>query len=247
MAVFEKSALLQCKDAEGNTYLLYPITKLDCVDGAEDLLHFGAQELTDGEQAQARANIGSASAADIGDVSTLNTTEKSELVAAINELVAQIATLSGIEYIESTDTSNPVSIRDLASGTYVFYGRFKPHSTATSTLTFSSKLLVNVVKQSSASHVMVLYPVNNCIQYLKATDDSYERKNIYLNDLMASVGSLDDLNTTDQSSLVAAVNEVSAKASALPTVTTDNNGAFLRVVDGVWTAVNLTDVSTEGA
>lgn len=61
MAVLEKNALLQCKDAEGNTYLLFPITNLDCVDGAEDLLHFGAaQELTEDEQAQARTNIGAA-------------------------------------------------------------------------------------------------------------------------------------------------------------------------------------------
>ena len=33
----------------------------------------------------------------------------------------------------------------------------------------------------------------------------------------------------------------------LPTVTVDDNGKFLRVVDGVWAAVSLTDVSTEGA
>lgn len=39
----------------------------------------------------------------------------------------------------------------------------------------------------------------------------------------------------------------SENASTLPAVSIDNNGAFLRVVDGVWTAVNLTDVSTEGA
>lgn len=39
----------------------------------------------------------------------------------------------------------------------------------------------------------------------------------------------------------------SENASTLPAVSIDDNGAFLRVVDGVWTAVNLTDVSTEGA
>lgn len=33
----------------------------------------------------------------------------------------------------------------------------------------------------------------------------------------------------------------------VPSVTEENNGAFLQVVNGVWTAVNLTDVSTEGA
>lgn len=59
MALYEKNALLTCKDEAGNKYLLYPITRLDCVDGADDLLHYGsAQELTDEEKAQARENIG---------------------------------------------------------------------------------------------------------------------------------------------------------------------------------------------
>lgn len=59
MAVYEKNVLLTAKDAAGDKHLLYPITKLDCVDGADDLLHYGqAQELTDEEKEQARANIG---------------------------------------------------------------------------------------------------------------------------------------------------------------------------------------------
>lgn len=61
MAVYDKNILLTCRDYDGNTVLLYPITTLECVDGAEDLLHYGAvQVLTDDEQAQARANIGAA-------------------------------------------------------------------------------------------------------------------------------------------------------------------------------------------
>lgn len=39
----------------------------------------------------------------------------------------------------------------------------------------------------------------------------------------------------------------SAGGSGLPEVTTNDNGKFLQVVDGVWTAVALTDVSQEGA
>lgn len=35
--------------------------------------------------------------------------------------------------------------------------------------------------------------------------------------------------------------------TGLPEVTTDNDGSFLRVVEGVWTVTTLTDVSTEGA
>lgn len=66
MAVYEKNALLTGKDENGNKNLIYPITKLDCVDGSEDLLHYGAaQELTDAEQTQARTNIGAAKKATV--------------------------------------------------------------------------------------------------------------------------------------------------------------------------------------
>ena len=61
MAVNEYNALLTQKDAAGNKSLIYPITKLDNVDGAEDLLHYDtAQELTEDQQTQARSNIGAA-------------------------------------------------------------------------------------------------------------------------------------------------------------------------------------------
>ena len=59
MSVYEQSMLLRCKDANGNSYLLYPITQLDCVDGAEDLVHFDKeQELTAVQKAQVLKNIG---------------------------------------------------------------------------------------------------------------------------------------------------------------------------------------------
>lgn len=62
MAVYENNVLLTGKDEAGNKNLLYPITRLDCVDGAEDLVHYGAaQSLTDAEKAQARENIGALS------------------------------------------------------------------------------------------------------------------------------------------------------------------------------------------
>lgn len=61
MAIQEKYGLLTYKDAAGNTNLLYPITRLESVDGAEDLVHFDTeQSLTDVQKEQARTNIGAA-------------------------------------------------------------------------------------------------------------------------------------------------------------------------------------------
>lgn len=48
-----------------------------------------AQELKPSQQTQARSNIGAAAAADVGTVSSLTTTEKTNLVGAVNEVKTQ--------------------------------------------------------------------------------------------------------------------------------------------------------------
>lgn len=61
MAVYERNVLLTGKDKSGNNILILPITQLDNVDGAEDLLHYDTvQNLTEAQQSQARANVGAA-------------------------------------------------------------------------------------------------------------------------------------------------------------------------------------------
>ena len=99
---------------------------------------------------------------------------------------AAVAAAPTIPRIESTDTENMVVLRDLESGTYVLYGRFKPFAGSDSTMTFSSSLLVNLIRRSADTQIQIFYPVNNCIQYLKITDTEYERKDVYLNDLAAA-------------------------------------------------------------
>ena len=102
------------------------------------------------------------------------------------------------KYIESTG-ANPVIIRDLNSGTYAFYGIFLPYQGSTSSISFESKLTVNVVRNTEMSYVQVFYPVNNYVQYLEITNDSYERINICLNNITDThINSLIDekLNTT---------------------------------------------------
>ena len=94
-----------------------------------------------------------------------------------------------IPKIESMDTENMVVLRELESGTYVLYGRFKPFTGSDSVMTFSSSLLVNVLKRTAETHVQVFYPLNNCVQHLKITDTDYTRTDVYLNDLQAASAS----------------------------------------------------------
>lgn len=95
-----------------------------------------------------------------------------------------------IQRIESTDTENMVVLRTLESGSYVLYGRFKPYEGADSTMTFSSGLLVNVIKRTADTHIQIFYPVNNCVQHLTITDTEYTRKDVYLNDLQAAAAAV---------------------------------------------------------
>lgn len=90
-----------------------------------------------------------------------------------------------ITYIESIPGSDAtaddlVAIRDLPSRFYIFYGKFTPHKGSGYVYTFSDNVLVSVVRKASASHVQVFYPVNNAMQYLQITDDSYTRKDAKL-------------------------------------------------------------------
>jgi len=105
-----------------------------------------------------------------------------------------------IQKIESTDQSNMVSIRSIDSGTYILYGYFKPYVGADSTMTFSANLLVNILKGDTESHVQVFYPYNNCVQYLKITDNSYERKDTYLGNLMSKTDDVIINSSTEGSS-----------------------------------------------
>ena len=84
-----------------------------------------------------------------------------------------------IKYVES-DTSNPKYLRELESGTYVLYGKFKPFNGSTGTFTFSTGMLVSVIKTTAMTYVQVFYSKSNTIQYLEITDEAYTRKDAKL-------------------------------------------------------------------
>lgn len=119
-----------------------------------------------------------------------------------------------IKYVESTDTSNLLNLRDFESGTYILSGKFRPYSGSTATISFANALLVNIITKTAGTHVQVFYPVNNCVQFLAITDDSYERTNVYLNDLIDYIGTLSSLTTTEKTNLVGAINEVKTLAES---------------------------------
>ena len=82
---------------------------------------------------------------------------------------------SPIKYVESVDTDNPLYLRDLESGTYILYGKFKPFNGSTSTCTFSTGMLVSVIRNTSISYMQIFYSKNNTIQYCEITDDTFDR------------------------------------------------------------------------
>lgn len=123
---------------------------------------------------------------DANGVQPDHTGEQYEDACAKSEEPAGGGSGGAVPKIESLDDENLVVLRDLDSGTYVLYGRFKPFAGSDSAMTFSSSLLVNVIKRTSETHVQVFYPVNNCVQHLVITDTEYTRTDVYLNDLQAA-------------------------------------------------------------
>ena len=87
-----------------------------------------------------------------------------------------------IKYVES-DTDNPKYLRELESGTYVLYGKFRPYNGSTSTCTFSTGMLVSVIKTTAMTYMQVFYSKNNTIQYLEITDEDYTRKDAKLTNM----------------------------------------------------------------
>lgn len=103
-----------------------------------------------------------------------------------------------IKYVES-DSSNPIYLREMESGTYILYGKFKPFNGSTGTLTFSTGMLVSIQKATAMTYVQVFYSKNNTIQYLEITDEAYTRKDAKLVDMetKANLTTTVDANSDD--------------------------------------------------
>lgn len=88
-----------------------------------------------------------------------------------------------VKLIESNDTSNPLVLRNIESGTWVLKGRFIPFAGSTGSFSFSSGMLVNVSKSSKKSNFLIFY--TTYVQMIEITDTGFTRKNVYLDQLQA--------------------------------------------------------------
>lgn len=96
----------------------------------------------------------------------------------------------GVTYIESLDLDNPAVLRELDSGSYVLYGKFKAYSGDDTIIVFESKLNANIVKSTDCSSIMIFNPVNSKVECLTIYDDRYERTDVALQDVVAHIGQL---------------------------------------------------------
>ena len=165
----------------------------------------------------------------VGSTSGTNKDDGSKKLATeayVNENITQ-----SIPKIESLDKTNVKFLRDLEDGTYILQGYFKPYTGANSSFIFDPPALVSISSTGSETHVQIFEAHNNQIQHLVITDTSCETTYVFLN----KIGNLSALKTTAKDTLVNAINET---ASAIPAVTSSDNGKFLQVVDGAWTAAD---------
>ena len=126
-----------------------------------------------------------------------------------------------VQYVESLDESNLANLRDLTTGTYVLYGYFVPFAGSADAMTCDNTL-VSVAHLSAGSHVLVFNPLNCKVNFIEILVDesaasgfTYYVQIIDMRDLPAlieAVGSRDNLETEDKSTIVAAINEVAARS-----------------------------------
>ena len=136
---------------------------------------------------------------------------------------------SPITFVENTDSTNKVPLRTLASGTYMLKGYFTSYEGGTHSYTFSTGMLVAIVKQSSTSYVQIFYPKNNTIQYLEITDDSVMRQDAKLINMESVANMVTQVNEDSDDSHYPSAKAVETRITeVLPSLmqgaTADTNG-----------------------
>lgn len=148
------------------------------------------------------------------------------------ELRLQIETPSGAAFI-----TDPLAVDADGRGTFAL-GRTLLDAEGV----LQAQLRAILPEQETRSDVMLMQVHASLIADAQAYDDAG-----VLIPAAPLIGRMSNLDTKDRSSLVAAINEVARSTGGLPPVTEDDNGAFMRVVNGLWKAAQLTNVAEVGA
>ena len=151
-------------------------------------------------------------------------------------LIRSMGGKSPIKYVESLDSSNPIYLRDMDSGTYVLYGKFKPFNGSTGTFTFSTGMLVSIIKTTAMTYVQVFYSKSNTIQYLEITDETYTRKDAKLTNMesTANLTTTIDGNSDDTHYPSAKAVWDAMKIKPLESLDTENIMSLRDVTDGYY-------------
>lgn len=192
---------------------------------------------------------------DLPDISALADTDYVILTSggigrkiSVGELKKQLSGGSGGDYnaLENqpvkwlnSEEGNPVIVRTLNSGLYIFSGTFLPYSGAEETMSFSAKCLVQVLNTGTITHLLIFYPPNATFQYCRITNEVYERYDYKLGRFQKDT--IDDIeNHFSASNIEDVFQEIGKRLEegTLPEVTSADDGKVLKVVGGKWTAVS---------
>lgn len=198
-----------------------------------DTLYFANVNITAGDSYVIGGNIDHFTMEDIcGHLQDLLTTDKSNLVAAINE---QLTLMGDLNDLNTTDKSSLVAaINDVLVIIGAIIGDLNDLNTIDQTS------IVNAINEVLADITAIVGNLSD----LNTTDQS----NIVnaINEVLADVGDLSNLNTTDKTNLVNAINEVLIVAAQSgdvyntayglnldPTGVTDNSAIFAGLTENV--------------
>lgn len=122
-----------------------------------------------------------------------------------------------VTILENNDSENKTPLRTLDSGTYVLKGYFTAYTGSTASYTFTSGMLVSVVKTTDMSYIQIFYAKSNTIQYLEISDTEVTRKDAKLVNMQSIAAKVDSVTASSDNE-----HYPSAKAvyNALLTVTT---------------------------
>ena len=190
------------------------------------ILYVANTNITPGDAYVVDGNITRITVEDIcGHIQTLNTTDKSNLVAAVNEVLATLISTAGdLNSLTTTDKSNLVAAINEVITTFdaaVLDIQTDIGDLATLATTDKTSLVnaINEVLATLAADVIALEGITGDLANLTTTDKTslVNAINEVLATLVADVsaingvtGDLANLNTSDKTSLVNAINEVLA-------------------------------------